>query len=329
MNINETKTVLSYIFQANPDQAVFLWGAPGVGKSQLVQQVCADMGRNLVDIRLSQMDSVDLKGIPSVMDGMTCFNEPVELPRKTDDFLFLDEANAAPRAVQAAAMQLVLDRCLGSYKIPAGVPVLAAGNRTSDGAVANRMPSALNNRFIHLTVDPDLKTMVSYALDKGWPMELIQFLRFRPNMLHDMPKTLIDGAGFPSPRSWNMVVTSRALDIQDQATRRFLLTGAVGSGAMVELEGFIRTFRSLPNLDAIMANPHSEPLPTESSAKYAVAGALARKADATTISSVMVYLQRFPEQEYVAMAVNDMLKLKKELSSSAALVGWLAQHRAA
>jgi len=329
MNINEAKSAVLYILKTNPHQSIMLWGAPGVGKSDAVRQVAEQTGMEVVDMRLSQMDPVDLRGVPVTKDGRTEFWPPSELPSHSKQLLFLDEANAAPRATMAAAMQLVLDRQLGQYKVPEGVPIIAAGNRVKDQAVANRMPSALVNRFIHLEIEPDMGSTVKYGLGNGWPIELIQFLRFRPNLLHSMPKQQSDNEGFPSPRSWDFVVRSKVLEVSDSKMRVHLLTGAVGQGAAIELEGFIRTFSSLPNLDQVLADPRNAPIPGETSAKYAVAGALAKKANAAHLSAIMTYLGRFPEREYMAMVMNDIVATKAELRDTAQVVGWFADNQAA
>jgi MoxR-like ATPase len=70
--------------------------------------------------------------------------------------LFLDEINMAPPAMQGIAQQLILDRQVGSYRVPEGWFIWAAGNRKSDRAAVFEMPSALANRFIHLDLAPTL-----------------------------------------------------------------------------------------------------------------------------------------------------------------------------
>jgi midasin (ATPase involved in ribosome maturation) len=329
VNINEARDVINHILSINPEQSIMLWGPPGVGKSDLIRQIAAEQGLEVLDLRLSQMDPPDLRGMPFPKDGATTFYPPAELPTAPGKLIFLDEMNAAPRAVMAAAMQLTLDRQLGQYRVPDGTPIIAAGNRVQDKAVANRMPSALNNRFIHIQVEVDLTCMVKYMLENAWPMEVIQFLRFRPNLLHSMPDNLRDGESFPSPRSWEFVIRSKALEVANKDLRRHLLVGAVGEAAMVELEGFIRTVKNLPNLDHVLTDPHNAPLPQQTDAKYAVAGALAAKASAVNLASIMAYLERFQEKEYMAMAMHNIVKTKGELRSASQVVNWMAQNRAA
>ena len=117
----------------------FLWGPPGIGKSDLVQQIGDDTGRNVVDVRLALWEPTDIKGIPyfDSNNGTMTWAPPAELPTDPDskDILFLDELNSAPPAVQAAAYQLILNRKVGTYKLPDGVDIVAAGNRDGDRGV--------------------------------------------------------------------------------------------------------------------------------------------------------------------------------------------------
>jgi MoxR-like ATPase len=133
-------------------QPVMIWGSPGVGKSDTVKQTAEKRNIDLIDLRLSQLDSVDLRGVPSVdrERRRTDWNSPSILPYEGKGILFLDEINSAPQGVTAAAYQLILDRRLGDYVLPEGWNIIAAGNRVSDRAIVNQMPTPLKNRFAHL-----------------------------------------------------------------------------------------------------------------------------------------------------------------------------------
>jgi len=113
----------------NVNVPMFLWGPPGIGKSQIVAQVAADMSLPLIDIRAVLLDPVDLRGVPSVENGTTRWNPPNFLPSEGEGLLFLDELSQAPDSVQSSLLQLVLDRKLGEYSLPDGWRILAAGNR--------------------------------------------------------------------------------------------------------------------------------------------------------------------------------------------------------
>ena len=156
-------TILEREFQAavhGQHTPVMLWGPPGVGKSQMVAQVAQRHGMPVIDIRLSQMEPSDLRGIPFRVDDRVDWAVPSMLPNAQrhggQGILFLDEITSVPPSVSAAAYQLILDRKLGAYEVPAGWAIFAAGNRQGDRGVTYTMPAPLANRFSHFDVDINL-----------------------------------------------------------------------------------------------------------------------------------------------------------------------------
>lgn len=299
-------------------QPAFLWGAPGIGKSAITHQVARSMNLELRDVRACLLDPVDLRGLPHVNgDGRAHWATPDFLPRDGAGVLFLDELNAAPPLVQAACYQLVLDRRLGEYVLPDEWTVLAAGNRESDRAVTHRMPTPLRNRFVHLEVEVDLDDWCRWALKAGLRPEVIAFLRFRPNLLHDFNK---DSNAFPSPRSWEFVsrllATSPGPDIEHA-----LYAGAVGEGAAIEFSGFLRIYRELPSIDGILLNAAAAPVPTSPAALYAVATGLAKRATDSNLQRVVDYANRMPK-EYAVLTVRDAVTRDNSLTTTQPFIAW-------
>ena len=299
---------------------VFIWGGPGVGKSSVVKQLAETLNVPLQDVRALLLDPVDLRGLPFLgSDGRSKWATPEFLPQNGTGILFLDELNAAPAMVQASCYQLVLDRKLGEYVLPDGWAIIAAGNRDSDRAVTTRMPTPLRNRFVHLEFEVDVQEWSEWAIQAGIRPEVIAFLRFRPELLSAFDR---DANAFPSPRSWEFV--SRILDSLDSqsnpAIEHEVIAGAVGAGAATEFSAFLRMFRELPNIDAILLNPPQEPVPENAAAQYAVASALARCASDTNFDRICLYLNRLPT-EFRVLCVRDATLR----AASHSLYRWLHQ----
>ena len=150
----------------NAKRPVMLWGPPGIGKSEIIEQIGKQTNRNVIDLRLLLLEPTDLRGIPyfNSKSNKMDWAPPVDLPANDNDtsILFLDEINAAPQSVQAAAYQLILNRRIGTYKLPDGVAVVCAGNRESDRGVTYRMPSPLANRIIHIEMEPNFDDWLDY-----------------------------------------------------------------------------------------------------------------------------------------------------------------------
>jgi len=303
-------------------QPVFIWGSPGTGKSSVVNQLAAELGIALRDIRALLLDPVDLRGLPFVgKDGRSQWATPEFLPQDGEGILFLDELNAAPAMVQASCYQLVLDRKVGEYTLPEGWAIVAAGNRDSDRAATTRMPTPLRNRFVHLDLEVDVQEWSEWAIKANVRPEVIAFIRFRPELLSAFDR---DANAFPSPRSWEFV--SRILNSRpDSSAEHELIAGAVGTGAATEFSAFLRMFRELPNIDSILLNPTQEPVPENAAAQYAVASALARCASDTNFDRISLYLNRLPT-EFRVLCVRDATLRQPGIRSTAGYVRFAVEN---
>lgn len=295
---------------------VMLWGPPGVGKSQMVAEVARRHQVPLIDIRLSQMEPSDLRGIPFKIGDLVEWAIPAMLPNAERQgptgVLFLDEITSAPPSVSAAAYQLILDRCLGAYQVPEGWAIFAAGNRQGDRGVTYTMPAPLANRFSHFEVDLNTDDWAAWAYTHGIDDRIIAFIRFRPERLFDFDPAH-NPVAFPSPRSWEFA--HRAL--QKFGDHPELLSGSlqacVGPASGIELHAFIQHLEQMPDLDAIVRG-EPVPAPQEIDLQYAVAAALVGRAlraqgkpDATTTyGHILDYAGRFPQREMGVMLVSDM-----------------------
>lgn len=277
-----------------------IWGAPGIGKSQTVAEVAREAKIELIDLRLSQLAPTDLRGLPVAdHDTRTARWYPPEfLPRTGEGILFLDELNMAPPAMQGIAQQLVLDREVGSYKLPEGWHVWAAGNRAEDGASVFQMPSALQNRFVHVTVEANFDSFRQWALGHGIHERIVAFLAFRPQLLH---KRDAAQPAWPSPRAW------AAANALYQAG--LTVEPAVGKGAAGEFTAYERVYNSLPDLDSILEGKgKSIAFPASPDARYAtVIGLATRSKEQKGVKSAMDWVVEKSDPEWIQLFIHAKL----------------------
>ena len=295
---------------------VMLWGPPGVGKSDMIRQTAARHQAPVIDIRLSQMEPSDLRGIPFRNDGNVEWAVPAILPDAQrhggQGILFLDEITSAPPSVSAAAYQLILDRRLGEYQVPEGWAIFAAGNRQGDRGVTYTMPAPLANRFSHFDVDAHLDDWVAWAYQHGIDERVIAFLRFRPELLFDLDPAH-NPMAFPSPRSWEFAHRSLHKFGDSPDLLQGALQACVGPAAGIELTAFVNSLDKMPDLDDIVAG-RPVPVPDEIDLQYAVAAALVGRAirardqaNATEIiGHILDYAGTFPQREMGVMLVSDL-----------------------
>ena len=278
MRIDALKRCLLICREANV--TAFIWGHKGIGKSSSVKQLTSENRMGFIDMRMSQIEASDIRGLPDKREGRTEFLPPADMPRGgmtweelgkllgypadqheqrvaelrvtgtayidpadteavrkqqealkeatrleelftksqmmlNEGILFLDEANRAQDDVLQAAFQLVLDRRVGQYVLPAGWTVVAAGNFTEGYMTNGFTDPAFLDRFCHLILSADDTTLpewVDFIVNKHGEVgsDIVEFASQNLKFLHgDPPKSDLGFSIQPSPRSWESVVRVR------------------------------------------------------------------------------------------------------------------------
>ena len=256
---------------------LFLWGPPGIGKSDIVHQIGEQINAHVIDVRLSLWEPTDIKGIP-YFDSNTSkmvWAPPIELPdaelaaKHEKIILFMDEMNSAAPSVQAAAYQLVLNRKVGTYKLPDNVLIVAAGNRETDKGVTYRMPAPLANRFLHLEMRVDFDDWSMWATDNRVHKDVVGFLTFSKKDLYDFdPKS--GSRAFATPRSWMFVSELLEDDDTDDETLSDLICGTVGEGLAVKFMAHRKVSGKMPNPTDILKGKVKKMESKEISAMYSL-----------------------------------------------------------
>jgi len=257
---------------------LFIWGPPGIGKSEVVADVTKELGGHMIDLRMAQMEPTDIRGIPYFNKDLNKMDwaAPVDLPdeelasKYPIVVLFLDEMNSASPAVQAAGYQLILNRRVGKYVLPDNVVIVAAGNRDSDKGVTYRMPMPLANRFLHLEMRADFTSWQTWAVNKGIHKDVVGYLSFAKQDLNEFDSKSSSRA-FATPRSWCFV--SDLLnddDDTDPDTILNLISGAVGDGLAIKFAAHRRFSGKMPNPIDILSGKVKDLAVKEISAMYAL-----------------------------------------------------------
>ena len=256
---------------------IFLWGPPGIGKSDIVAQITDSLpNSHLIDIRLSLWEPTDIKGVPYFDSniGKMVWGEPEELPDEEfaaqydNIVVFFDEMNSAAPAVQAAAYQLILNRRVGKYRLPDNVMIVAAGNREADKGVTYRMPAPLANRFVHLELGVNFDDWFNWAVDNKIHQDVVSYLQFAKQDLYDFdPKG--SSRSFATPRSWSFV-SELLEDNDDENTTTDLVAGCVGEGLAVKFMAHRKVAGNMPDPSDVLQGKVKELKTQEISAKYSL-----------------------------------------------------------
>ncbi len=286
---------------------LMVWGAPGLGKSSILQQAAEDLGIGFIDVRLAQREPVDIRGLPVPGEDGVKWLVSSDWPRDPDSrgIILFDEITAADRSLQVAAYEFILDRRLGElYRVPDGWYICAAGNRTEDRAVAATMSSALANRFMHVELGEDVESWVAWARTHDIRPEVMGFIRFRPETLFRQKNENLE-RGWPTPRAWERV--SRMLDVmhgESEELIRKMVYGLVGNRAGVEFMESLKISQTLDDVRKMMTDS-GEPvrIPERADARYAL------------VSAMGYFLWRGKNAEEEAKLIDGFYRIAMKLSS--------------
>lgn len=339
---------------------MFLHGQPGAGKSDLVRDASRQLSQlaglsnfECRDVRASQLESVDLRGLPYIENGVTNWSKPSFLPDPyemnadgtfkldkdgqkipTCGILFLDELNQANPGTQAASYQLILDRRLGDYELPPGWVVIAAGNRAIDRAIVNKMGSALKNRFIHVELAVDVGEWVKWGAANGIHPSVLGFIRFRETALNDLAavgaegkkrmEAALEGNAFATPRSWffaSEIIKSNPKPSIEYA----LLEGTIGAANVADYVAFLRVYRDLPDLDDVIKNPKKHEAPKDAKVRFAISSGLSSKANEKNFGNIMEFMNKMPK-EFQVLVVKDVQQRDWNITGTQAYATWVDQN---
>lgn len=310
-------------------RATMLWGTRGVGKSSVVRQVADHFKVPLVDLRLTTIEPVDIRGAiyADEVQGKTVWFPPEFLPTPDQPagILFLDELTAADQRLQISAYSLILDRRVGNYRLPDGWQVIAAGNASFHGAVSHDMGTALADRMFHFNVQTVIDAFLAHALASGFAPEVMAYLKVRPDRLDDTPSQLAnDHLIGASPRGWEDISNVLKSGLSDPAKRVFV-QGRIGAANAAEFFGVLREIQAAVDVVRLLASrPGDETaalLPKTLDGLYGMLyGLLAACVDEKTVARALEIIEQLPDaRPSVPLPVREAQTLAMELLMQKAL----------
>lgn len=309
-------------------EPVLITGAPGSGKTDIVNQAAELTQSDMILSHPVVSDPTDAKGLPWLDksgDSATFlpFGDLAQaLKANRPTVWFLDDLGQAPPAVQASFMQLILARRVNAHVLPNCVTFVAATNRRSDRAGVSGILEPVKSRFATIVeLSVNLADWCNWAFTAKVPAEVIAFLRFREELLHKFEATS-DLTNSPSPRTWAAV--GRLINLRISEELEFAaFSGAVGEGAAIEFVAFLKMFRELPSIDSILLNPKQAVIPEGPSALFAVATALASRANDNNFDRVYEYCNRLHDagqSEFAVLTVLDSHRRTPSIANTTSFI---------
>lgn len=308
------QTSLENIYECTPRQVAefvedciyaglvpFVKSSPGMGKSSIMKNVADKLQLQMIDHRLSTSDPTDLNGLPGFVNGKARFHPFEELfPLDTSPLpkdkqgwmLFLDEANSATKMVQAASYKLVLDRQVGQHDIHDCTAITMAGNHDSDGAIVNRLSTAMQSRIVHIRMRSDFKEWLEdVALPHDYDHRIMAYLNWKPGALNDFRSDHKNDT-FCCQRTWEFM-NRLVKDQEIKDSKVPLYVGTITPGVAVDFVQFTKVYESIPDINTIVNNPNGVPVPHDTATRWAVVSSLASKTNEKIFPALCTYINRF------------------------------------
>lgn len=323
-----------------------LWGATGVGKSEAVRQLAAELDAELRDIRLCQKQPTDIGGLPALdhETRQTLFYPPAFLAPRTDEkdvILFFDEISLAPDDTRSAVLGILEERRQGNIKLPDNWIIVAAGNRPEDMANARGLGAAANRRLLHILIEPQLEATLQYFLKTGVIAEVLAFLKVFPQHLSGEESARTQKHElYPRPASWKKVSdVYESLRKADKHLRHLAVAGIIGDSVAAEFMMLAEEIKSAKSVAELLEIQRKTPeklakyLPSTINGLYALAFAMTAGATSDTAVEILELVNRLDEQKSEQFSLLPMRELQT-MAGSLLLdkvwkVGWKVENSTA
>jgi len=330
MKISDCKAIMRACILAR--RPLLITGQPGVGKTEAAEQVCEELSHDLILEYLACADPTDGKGIPMPVNGIVDF-VPIGTAKRLlaatrPTVCFMDDIGHATTAVQNAFMHWILARRAGNgERFPDCVTFMGATNRLTDRAGVHALHETVKSRFVTIiNVEPDLEDFLGWAMAKpDFPMELIAFTKLFPDCITDFhPTSSMENTC--SPRTLNHVAQLMHIGLPAHLEYESF-SGAIGAGRAAQLRGFLQVFRTLPDIDEVLANPKGAVIPTEPTARMAICAALAARTTLKTVDAVVTYAERMPAEYSVLTVTMAIRRFGHTLIETPSVIRWATRHQ--
>jgi hypothetical protein len=260
---------------------VLLWGAPGEGKTAVVESAAAQ-GWHVESLIVSHYEPSDFAGLPVVgADGSVTLAPPAWAKRLAAGdgpaIAFFDEFSTASPALQAAALRPLTHFEVGALRLPPTVTFVAAANPADIAAAGWELTAPTASRFVHLDWALPLEVYAECLVTGDWPALPVYggldgldvararqrvlvsgFLRARESQMSAIPDdAAARGRAFPTPRTWDyatrLVAVADAVGAPSDVVR-LLIAGCVGDVTAHEFLAWCAA-QDLPNPEDLLAAP--------------------------------------------------------------------------
>lgn len=207
-----------YVIAAIRQRPILLLGAPGIGKTQIMEQIAKECQIGLVSYTITHHTRQSAIGLPfiskknfggkeyaiteyTMSEIVSSVYEKIEKTGLKEGILFIDEVNCVSETLAPAMLQFLQCKSFGNHQIPRGWIIVAAGNPAEYNKSVREFDVVTMDRVKKIEVEPDYQVWKEYAYRENIHPAIISYLDTRPQHFYKM-ETTVDGRCFATPRGW-------------------------------------------------------------------------------------------------------------------------------
>jgi len=348
---SELVEVINHHLEYAISSTVFIKGSPAIGKSSLVYLIAQNRADRLklkllkdhkgrpinninpkknefgfVDLRCALYESFEFTGIPFV--DFKKGGKPTQkralldmFPNGGQGIMFLDEVAQCSPALQNTIRQLTFEGRIGTdYVLPKGWKIILAGNHSTDRAGAQRILTHFQSACLTLDLIPDTKEWLDWAYQNDINADILAFLSFQPQFLHQFDAK--KEGGFPAPRTWHQVSEMLEGDLRKSLVQP-VLESYLGETVAREFETFCAFQNDLESPTKILKSPKKAKLPEKTELQYAsVASLISAVETPKDFENALTYVERFDAQEFAVLFVKALTTKESKFKETSVFIDW-------
>lgn len=264
----------NYVIPVERQRPIFLMGAPGIGKTAIMEQVAQELQIGLVSYSMTHHTRQSALGLPFIVrknyggqeysvseytmsEIIASVYDVVEATGFKEGILFLDEINCVSETLAPAMLQFLQYKTFGRHRVPGGWIVVTAGNPPEYNNSVREFDIVTWDRLKRIDVEPDYDVWKEYAYAKGTHPAITTYLDIKKNEFYKI-ETTVDGKSFVTARGWSdlsdmiKLYEQKKLPVTEQLVVQYLQNKKIAKGFAVYYDLF-KKYRSDYQVDKIMA----------------------------------------------------------------------------
>ncbi len=264
----------NYVIPVERQRPVFLMGAPGIGKTAIMEQIAQELQIGLISYSMTHHTRQSALGLPFIVkknyggeeysvseytmsEIIASIYDLMEVTGLKEGILFLDEINCVSETLAPSMLQFLQYKTFGRHSVPGGWIVVTAGNPPEYNNSVREFDIVTWDRLKRIDVEADYEVWKEYAYARGIHPAVTTYLDIKKDDFYRI-ETTVDGKSFVTARGWSdlsdmvKLYEQKEIAVTEQLVVQYLQNKKIAKNFAVYFDLF-RKYRSDYQVDKILA----------------------------------------------------------------------------